>query len=328
MNALRVNPPNNKALPPESPDRAAIVAVVGRANVGKSTLVNALVGEKVSIVSPVAQTTRNCIRGVWSEARGQLVFLDTPGVHRAGHDLGRLMNRVARNSAAGADLVLLVLDATASPRIEDEGWMRKLAVPEMPPRILALNKTDAITPRSDQRSAHRALWNRLQPPAAAGSAARPATGPDCTWVELSAKTGAGVAALRDRLLDLAPAGPRLFPDDLLSDFPRKLMIADLVREKLFHTLQAELPYAVAVRIALLRETEAGWTAEGDILVNKISQKGIVIGARGRRLKGVLLDAERELTDLYERPVRLRLRVRVHRDWAADPAMLRQLGYLP
>jgi len=294
-----------------------MIAVVGRANVGKSTLVNALVEEKISIVSPVAQTTRNCIRGIWTDAHGQLVFLDTPGVHKASHDLGRLMNRVARHSAGGADIIMLVLDATASPRIEDEGWMRRFSGSDA--LVLALNKIDAITAKSDQRQLHHELWHRLQK-----QTAKSATFPK--WVEISAKTGIGVESLRTMLLELAPPGPRLFPEDMLSDFPRKLMIADLVREKLFRVLKAELPYAIAVRIASIDEAVDCWSVQGDILVNKPSQKGIVIGTKGRLLKLVILEAERELSEIYERKVSLRLWVRVHRNWAEDPALLRQLGY--
>jgi GTP-binding protein Era len=294
-----------------------MIAVVGRANVGKSTLVNALVEEKISIVSPVAQTTRNRIRGIWTDARGQLIFLDTPGIHKASHDLGRLMNRMARNAAEGADIILLALDATALPRIEDEGWMRKLGSSDIP-LILALNKIDAITPKSDQRKVHQALWDRIM---------RKTTKPaPAQWIELSAKTGVGLDPLRNLLLELAPEGPLLFPEEMLSDFPRKLMIADIVREKLFKVLNAELPYAVAVRIASINEEGDRWSVQGDILVDKPSQKGIVIGTKGRLLKLVILESERELSESYERKVSLRLWVRVHKNWAKDTAMLRQLGY--
>ncbi len=307
--------PNPTSAPP-APTRAALIAVVGRANVGKSTLVNALVEEKVSIVSPVAQTTRNCIRGIWTGERGQLVFLDTPGVHKAAHDLGRLMNRVARNSAEGADITLLVLDAAAFPRLEDQGWLQRLRDTNSP-LVLALNKIDALTPRSDQRAVHRATWDRLKNPARAGPV---------RWMEISARNGTGIAELRDLLLGMAPAGPLLFPEEMLSDFPRKLMIADCVREKLFRVLQAELPYAVAVRIESIAEEKERWSVAGEILVNKPSQKGIVIGNKGRLLKGIILDSERELAEIYERKIALRLRVRVHPNWARDPRLLRQLGY--
>lgn len=297
--------------------RAGIIAVIGRANVGKSSIINALVEEKISIVSPVAQTTRNRIRGIWTKAGGQLVFLDTPGVHKATHDLGRLMNRMARTSAEGADVIMLVLDATALPRIEDEGWMQRLSNTPLP-LILALNKTDAITPRSDQREAHRALWARIHKQAGKTASGR--------WIDLSAKTGTGIDTLRNLLLELAPPGPFLFPQDMLSDFPRKLLMADIVREKLIQVLKDELPHAIAVRITTIDETAAQWTLQGDILVNKASQKGIVIGKQGRQLKQITRESERELSKIYERKISLRLWVRVHKHWAGNTALLQELGY--
>jgi len=297
--------------------RAGIVAVIGRANVGKSTLVNTLIEEKVSIVSPVAQTTRNRIRGIWTEARGQLVFMDTPGVHKATHDLGRVMNRMARTSADSADIILLVLDATASPWMEDEGWMRRISGANTP-LILALNKIDAITPRSDQRETHHMLWNRMQKAAGQSVAVR--------WLDISAKTGSGLDTLRRLLLDLVPPGPLLFPENMLSDFPRKLMIADIVREKLFRVLKDELPYAIAVHITTLDEARSGWTIQGDILVNKPSQKGMVIGKKGRLLNAITHESEQELSEIYEQKVSLRLWVRVRQNWARDTALLQQLGY--
>jgi len=297
--------------------RAGIIAVVGRANVGKSTLVNALVEEKVSIISPVAQTTRNRIRGIWTSPRGQLVFLDTPGVHKATHDLGRLMNRMARNSTEGADVIMLVLDITAFPCIEDEGWMQKLSGGDTP-LVMVLNKIDAITPKSDQREVHRTLWIRIQK--AAGKSCSP------RWMEISAKTGDGVDDLRNLLLEMAPPGPLLFPEEMLSDFPRKLLIADIVRERLFGVLKEELPYAIAVHITSLDESKDGWNIQGDILVNKPSQKGIVIGRKGRLLALVTRESELELATIYERKISLRLWVRVHKNWAQDTALLQKLGY--
>ncbi|NLB60277.1 MAG: GTPase Era [Lentisphaerae bacterium] len=297
--------------------RAAMVAIVGRANVGKSTLINALLGEKVSNVSQVPQTTRNYIRGVWTETRGQLVLLDTPGVHRASHDLGRLMNKAARTAAAGADIVLLLLDASERPQIYDQGWMQRLGAVEQP-LVIALNKIDALNPRCDQRATHRHLWQR-----SAGAAAAKAH-----WIEISAKTGQQLSELRNLLFDLAPCGPLLFPAGMLSDFPRKLLIADIVREKLWQVLKDELPHACAIQIIDLTESASGWAIRGTILVNKPSQKGIVIGRRGRQLTQVIRAAERELMEIYDQRISLRLQVRVQAHWAKNTRLLRQLGYTP
>jgi len=317
------------------PPRSGIIALVGRANVGKSTLVNRILGEKVSIVSDVAQTTRNLIRAIWTEGRGQLVFLDTPGVHKAKHDLGRIMNQTARAAAEGTDVCLLVVDCSSRPRDEDEGWMCKLSKTERP-AVLGLNKRDL---GGKFLANYREMWEeagcsqtaeegprsqiRRRPEAMAGQGA-PASGESC--LEISASTGDGVDALVDLLFSLVPEGPPLFPGDILTDFPRKLNIGDVVREKLFAVLQQELPHAVAVRVNSIAEDEAVWEVEADILVNRPSQKGIVIGKKGRLLKRVCEQAEAELAEMYGHPVRLHLWVRVEKDWSKNFWVLKELGY--
>lgn len=176
---------------------AGMVAVVGSANAGKSTLVNRLVGEKVAVVSPVAQTTRNIVRAIWTEPRGQLVFIDTPGVHKAQYDLGRLMNRMARGAVEGVDVALLVLDACRPPREEDEGWMRRLMRPDQEAAVvIALNKVDAGSRHSQ---AYRALWDRVATEKSHNAAVE--------WLETSGVTGQGVEPLMQLLFDRVPAGP-------------------------------------------------------------------------------------------------------------------------
>lgn len=295
--------------------RAGIVAVIGRANVGKSTLINAILDEKVSIVSPVAQTTRNLVRGVYHETRGQIVFLDTPGMHKAVADLGRMMNRIARAAMEGADAALLLLDGSSPPREEDAGWMTKLRSTEIP-LLVAVNKCDQSRTFTDQ---YRSLWDQSAPPSG------PTQSPD-PWLAVSGQQRRGVAELIDRLFALLPESPPLFPDELLSDFPRKLFIADIVREKYFLRLQDDLPHAIAIEIESIREDGPAWTVEGNVLVDKPSQKGIVLGRKGRLLKAVREESEDELAALFERPVALRLWVRVARHWARDPVLLKRLGY--
>lgn len=295
--------------------RCGIVALVGRANVGKSTLMNRLLGEKVSIVSPVAQTTRNLVRGILTEQRGQLVFLDTPGVHRARHDLGKLMNRIARASAQGADMTLLLVDVSSRPREEDTGWMRKL-IKAKAPCIVACNKSDLGGGQGDE---YREAWKALAEDAAGGAAQ--------LWLNISALTGRGVDELLDALFESAPPGPALFPEDVLTDFPRNWAIADIVREKLFALLREELPHAVAVRVDAVEEREGAWSVKADILVDKPSQKAIVIGNKGRVLRTVRRQAEAELSEMYERKVALNLWVKVQKHWAKNHWTLKQLGYV-
>ncbi|MBN1674982.1 MAG: GTPase Era [Kiritimatiellae bacterium] len=295
---------------------SGIVAVVGRANVGKSTLVNRILGEKVSVVSAVAQTTRNLVRGILSEPRGQLVFLDTPGVHKAEHDLGRLMNRTARRAVEGTDVVLLVLDGSSPVREEDEGWMRRLAKAGAACRV-ALNKTDA---GHAHEAEYRRAWSALCAERGLASGA-------VAWHAVSGLAGTGVAELVAALFEAVPAGPALFGADVLTDFPRKLYIGDVIREKLFPLLHQELPHAVAVWIERLEEDGDRWQVDAVIYVNKPSQKSIVIGRKGRILKKARALAETELSAVYEKDVTLSLWVKVEEDWARKHWVLKRLGYI-
>jgi GTPase len=296
--------------------KCGMVAVVGSANVGKSTLVNALVGEKVTIVSPVVQTTRNVVRAILTEPRGQLVFMDTPGVHKAQYDLGRLMNRMARQTAVGADAVLLVLDAGRPPREEDEGWMRRLLRPDAEGVLMiALNKSDM---ERNHAAAYHDLWRDLQQEK--GREREP------VWLTLSALQGKGVVELTTLLFETMPAGPHLFPADVLTDYPKKLNMADVIREKYVVRLKDELPHAIAVWIEAVDERDERWTVNGTVYVNRPSQKGIVLGAKGRLLKAVCHEAGLELSEMYERPVTVKLWVKCEADWARNFWMLRKLGY--
>ena len=305
-------PPASDAAPVT---RAGMAAVVGRANVGKSSLTNAMLGEKLSIVSPVAQTTRSVIRGIVTEPRGQLVLVDTPGLHKAPGDLGRVMNRLARSAVEGTDVTLLVIDASEPLRDEDEGWMKRI-VRMTSPLVVALNKIDLG--RAGEAPA-RALWE--------GIAAAAENPPPVQWLPVSAATGAGVNELMDTLFAHLPAGPLLYPEDMLSDYPRKLNIADIVREKLFLELREELPHAIAVWVEKLDEQEKDWTARVIVYVNKHSQKGIVIGEKGRMLRKVRRAAEAELAMVYERNVSLDIWVKVEKNWDRNFWLLRQFGYV-
>ena len=294
--------------------RHAVVGVVGRANSGKSTLVNTLVGEKVSIVSPVAQTTRNTIRAVLDETRGQLVLTDTPGLHKAVGPLGTQLNRMARHAAANVDILLLVMDGSQAPRLEDDGWMRRLLFAEQPVLFL-LNKADCPGSHAD---AFRQLWAAIQ--------TEKERRRDVPWFTASAATGAGLAPLVDALFALAQPGERPYDREMLSDYPRRLAIADVVREKFLGHLRDELPHELGVRVDELRETPDGWQVEVTILVNRPSQKPIVIGPKGRTLHQVREAAEQELGEQYGVGVTLSLWVKVERNWMGNFWILRQMGY--
>ena len=305
---------------PQTPMRkSAMVGVVGRTNAGKSTVVNQMVGEKVSIVSPVEQTTRNTIRGIVEDPRGQLVLLDTPGLHKAVGPLGKLLNGMARATSAGVDVLLVVFDAAHEPQLEDEGWMRRVAK-ERPERVVfALNKCD----RSPfYETMFRDLWNTVAPGTTGVSPVEP------RWVTACGIRKGGCDALMDVLFDLAEPGPALFPEDVVTDYPRKLAIADVVREKLIQRLRDEVPHEVGVAVKDLHEDrKRGWDVAVTIYVNRPSQKGIVIGPRGSLLKAVRLSAEPELSDMFGVKVRLELWVKVEPNWMKNNRLLAEMGYL-
>lgn len=296
----------------ETNNRSGIVAVVGRANVGKSTLVNGILGEKIAIVSPVAQTTRNLIRGVLTEERGQVVLIDTPGIHRAEGNLGKLLNQKARGSLEGSDAVMLVLDRALTPRIEDDGWMRRLLFSEEPV-VFVLNKADRVKNCEDM---YRQLWETIQK--------EKGKTVGVTWITVSAMSGDGVPELVQHLFDQMPVGPHLFADDLLTDYPRKLAIGDCIREGFFRCLDEELPHAIAVRVDELDEQEERWDVQATVYVNKPSQKPIVIGKKGRLLDRVRKQAEKELSETYGCRVSLHLWVKVEKKWIDNFWILKQL----
>ncbi len=315
--------------PAAASGKAGLIAIVGRANVGKSSLINAILEEKVSIVSPVVQTTRNVVRGILTEPRGQLVFLDTPGVHKAGSDLGKLMNRMARASVEGCDLVLLVLDASEPPRDEDRGWMTRLQRAGLPV-IAVLNKCDLGPGRAES---FRRAWQESAARGVAGQAAAegaappsPEPVPEPLWLETSAVNGIGVTELVTLLFDRMPVGPYLFPEDVLTDYPRRLAIADVIREKLFGVLREELPHAVAVWVEKFEEGDQDWQVKAVIYVNKPSQKGIIIGTKGRLLRKIKRSSSAELTALYGHPVEVDLWVKIEKDWNKNFWLLKKFGY--
>ena len=299
--------------------KAAMVGVVGRTNAGKSTVVNQMVGEKVSIVSPVEQTTRNTIRGIVEDPRGQLVLLDTPGLHKAVGPLGKLLNGMARASSAGVDILLVVFDAAHEPQLEDEGWMCRVARERPEKVVFALNKCD----RSPfYETMFRDLWKKV----ATGTTGILPVEP--RWATCCGIRKGGCDALMDVLFELAEPGPALFPEDVVTDYPRKLAIADVVREKLLQRLRDEVPHEVGVAVKDLYENrKGGWDVAVTIYVNCPSQKGIVIGPRGSLLKAVRQSAEPELSDMFGVKVQLELWVKVEPNWMKNNRLLAEMGYL-
>ena len=306
--------------------KVAVVGVVGRTNAGKSTLVNALVGEKVSIVSPVEQTTRNTIRGIVSDPRGQLVLLDTPGLHKAVGDLGRLMNRMARRSAAGTDITCVVFDASDEPQLEDIGWMQRVAK-EKPEKVLfVLNKADKSP--FYEKMFHDA-WEEALSLAPKTEKETHFAGP--LWVKAISTTEGGAKSVLDFLFDFAEEGEFLFDEDTVTDYPRKLAIADSIREKFLAKMHQEIPHELGIIVKSIDESQSQgksiWKITVDVLVNRPSQKPIVIGKAAQTIKYVRKLAEREVSEMFGVKSRIELWVRVEPGWMKNSRLLSDMGYM-
>lgn len=304
------------APPPRStsaPDhRAGFASLIGRPNVGKSTLLNRLLGQKLAIVSPKPQTTRNRIRGIRTRPEGQVIYVDTPGLHPPQGKLGRFLAATVAQAMEEVDVVILVADARAPLESPAEGVFEALQ-PVTAPVVLALNKVDLVPDKTRLLPRLQAYADRY---------------PFRALVPISAMDGTGVDRLADVTLGLLPVGPALYPADTVTDQPETLFVAETIREKLFLTMRQEVPYACAVRVEELveRGPDAPLYIRGEIFVERPSQKAIVIGEGGAMLKRVGQDARRELEAFFGVRVFLDLRVRVRPDWRQDDRALRELGY--
>ncbi len=288
------------------------VAVIGRPNVGKSTLMNRILGEKIAIVSPKPQTTRIRQLGIYSTADAQIVFVDTPGIHEPRHKLGEFMVAVAEDALRDADVILFVVDMSIAPAAEDQhvAELLRTAAPNAPV-VLALNKIDKLTPDAIETAveSYRAL------------------APAADWLTLSAATGAGVPDLVKRVVTGLPSGPQFYPDDQLSDTAVRDIVAEIVREKVMLNTQQEVPHAVAVEVEEFKErTEKLTDISATIYVERDSQKGILIGKGGAMLKKIGSEARLDAEKLLETQVNLKLWVKVLKNWRTDETILRRLGY--
>ncbi len=310
-------------MPPSTPPplRAGLAAIVGRANTGKSSLLNALLGEPVSVVSPVAQTTRRPVRGIHNEPGLQIVFLDTPGIRKASHALSSMLNRTARGLVTGSDVVLLLCDASLPPQDEDRGWMKKLAG-EDAPVFAVLNKTDL----GCRRAAYEAAWTEIL---AAIQTRDPAFAPPpIRWFEVSATSGAGLPELLAAIKDLMPAAEQpLFPTDMLTDDPGPFFIADVIRAQINVRLKAELPHAIAVAVDQVEESEEAVKVAATIYVEKNSQRPIVIGNHAKMIRDIRHAAQKELAAIYGKPHKLELWVKVEPNWSRNYWLLKKFGYV-
>jgi GTP-binding protein Era len=293
----------------ESAHRAGFVAVIGAPNAGKSTLVNALVGQKVAIVSPKAQTTRARLMGIAIEDRAQILLVDTPGIFAPRRRLDRAMVAAAWTGAQDADLVLLVIDAAGAVTDEVDRILAGLA-DRRQPLFLALNKIDLVDKKALLGLSAR-LTERLNP---------------AQVFMISAAQGDGVPDLKRALAEAMPEGPWLYPEEEVSDATDRMIAAELTREQVVNQLHQELPYATAVETETWEDRPDGSTAiRQQILVERDSQKAIVIGKGGRRLKAIGAAARAEIAEHLGRPVHLFLHVKVNPRWDEDRSLYREIG---
>jgi GTP-binding protein Era len=289
---------------------SGFVAIAGRPNVGKSTLLNAILGEKLVITSDKPQTTRNRIQGIRNVPGGQIVFIDTPGVHRAKSRLNRTLVDTALEAIRGVDIVLFLVEATSTVAFEKE-LVEEMLADVATPVFLLINKVDLV-----EKTVLLGLMEQYG-----------ALFPFREIVPLSALNGEGVERLVELACNYLPAGPAYFPDDILTDLPERFVVAEMIREKVFRMTRDEIPYSVAVQVESFKEQPNGVIAiAAAVIVERDSQKGIIIGQRGAMLKRIGTAARLEIERFLAQKVFLELFVKVSRDWSDNPQKLKEFGY--
>ena len=301
--------------------RSGFVALIGRPNVGKSTLVNQLIGEKIAITSPVPQTTRNRLKAILTTPKAQMIFVDTPGIHKPHHLLGERLVQTARNCVGEVDLVLLMFEISAPPGRGD-AFIIELLRRQNTPVLVALNKCDLVD--EDMLAKRENQYKKILE--------------QSSWSinSCSALNGEGCKGLTDQIIDFLPAGPQLYPADMVSDQPEKILLAELVREQVLIHTREEIPHSVAVRIDQINEipkkkdeqpfNDSRTAILATILVERKSQKGILIGKSGNMLKKIGIGARKQMQKLINGKVYLELFVKVVPAWRSKPSRLAELGY--
>jgi GTP-binding protein Era len=298
------------ALPAAPPGfKSGFAALIGRPNVGKSTLMNALVGQKIAITSPVAQTTRNRLRGILSLPQAQIIWVDTPGIHKPLHRLGEILVHNAQAAIGSVDVVLFVVDGSV-PAGRGDAFIAE-RIPATTPCILVCNKADLLKDAAT-RQAHQESYQALRPAA------------PVVWV--SALDPGSLPPLIQVTVDLLPAGPYYYPPNLVTDQPERFIMAELIREQVLLHTREEVPHSVAVTIDQVEETPKVTRVLATLYVERDSQKGILIGKGGERLKQIGQAARLQIQKLIASKVYLELFVKVRPHWRRSEHLLRDFGY--
>ncbi|WP_336864746.1 GTPase Era [Peribacillus frigoritolerans] len=291
--------------------KSGFISIIGRPNVGKSTFLNRVIGQKIAIMSDKPQTTRNKVQGVLTQNDSQMIFIDTPGIHKPKHKLGDFMMKVATNTLKEVDLILFMINATEGYGRGDEFIIEKLQSVKTPV-FLVVNKIDAMHP--DDLLPIIEKYQQLYPFAAV--------------VPISALEGNNVDTLLEQIKEHLPEGPQFYPADQVTDHPERFIISELVREKVLHLTREEIPHSVAVVIDSIKKMDNSETINvmATIVVERDSQKGIVIGKQGKMLKEVGSRARVDIENLLGSKVFLELWVKVQKDWRNKASQLRDYGF--
>jgi GTP-binding protein Era len=290
--------------------KSGFVAIIGRPNVGKSTLMNQLVGEKIAITSPVAQTTRNRLQGILTTAEAQIIFVDTPGIHKPHHELGKVLVQNAQKTINSVDLILFVVDASV-PLGRGDRFIAEILQRSTTPVIIGLNKVDL---QPDNYQIIDDSYSEL------------IEGTNWSIVKFSAITGEGTEQLQKSLQDRLESGPYYYPPDLITDQPERFIVAELIREQILLLTRQEVPHSVAITVEKIEETPKITKVYAAINVERNSQKGIIIGKKGTMLKQIGTQARLQIQKLIDGDVYLELFVKVEPKWRQSRLLLAEFGY--
>ncbi len=290
--------------------KSGFAAIVGRPNVGKSTLMNQMVGQKIAITSPVSQTTRNLLRGVLTTPTAQLIFVDTPGIHKPHHELGKILVKNAQNAINNVDLAIWLVDGSVESGGGDR-FIAELLQKTTTPVILGLNKCDLDS--SEEQSIESSYRELIQDR-------------DYPLVRFSALTGIGIDSLQKLAIDRLEVGPYYYPPDFVTDQPERFIMGELIREQILLLTREEIPHSVAVAIEKVEITPKVTKIYAAIAIERASQKSILIGKNGSMLKQIGTEARKQLQKLIDNQVYLELFVKVEPQWRRSRFLLEEFGY--